>query len=107
MCMAFGKLPSDPFWEKMDPMERMWLFQSWAYKNEVRLDEMKHQAIFIGSFSNLEMAKKLSKEPDYESTDEDFEASTKLVLAAREKELKGINNESKRKSRRKRKLINR
>lgn len=75
----FNKLPSDPFFEEMDPMEKLWLFHSWAHDNNLELASLKDQAIFIGAFSNLEMAKQMLKGPTFESSDEDFEASFNYV----------------------------
>ena len=63
----------------MDPYEKLWLFYAWAHKNNLKIDSMKDQAILIGAFSNLEMAKQMSKGPDYQLSDEDFESSWQHV----------------------------
>lgn len=63
----------------------------------------RNYAIFNGSFVNMEMAQRIISEenPDYESTEDDFAESTKMVLESREKALK-----EQKKKRRRRKVIN-
>ena len=100
---TFQKLPSDPFFEQMDQMEKMLLFYAWANKNNVELESMKNQAILIGAFSNLEMAQKMSRGPDYQLSEEEFDASYDYVQSQPMPEaLQGISEEGNSRRRRRR-----
>lgn len=99
LCKTFQKLPTDPFFEQIDPLEKMWLFYSWAHDNNVNIENMKDQAILIGSFSNLEMAKQMSKGPDYQLSEDDYESSWQYVQSQPMKDssaLDGINTRRRR-----------
>lgn len=60
-------------------MERMFLFYSWIQKNENVAELMRDQAILTGAFSNPQMAQRMTKKPDYSSSDEDMEKSWEMV----------------------------
>lgn len=92
MVMTFRELPDSPFFENMDPLIKVWLFESWIQKRKQKLKDMKDQGILIGSFTNPEAANKMYKadNPDYISTEEDFEKSSEYV---REQALKDIEME--------------
>ncbi len=75
----FRRLPSDPWFDEIDPVEKLYLFYSWQEKEIRQMELMRSQAILIGSFSNLEMARDLSKPPDFESSDEEYEDSWNFV----------------------------
>lgn len=66
----------------MDPMVRSWLFHSWLQDLEEKHKFSESYAILQGAFYNPEMAKKMLKKdnPDYESTDEDFEKASRMIL---------------------------
>jgi len=53
-------LPNDPFFEEMDPMVKLWLYESWSYEYEQKINQDRALGILIGSFTNPEAAKKLS-----------------------------------------------
>ncbi len=81
------------------------------YLNWLRDAEEKHEfatdySIFTGSFSNAEMAKKMinSRNPTHETSDEEFEESTRKLLEQR-KVLDQIKEVNKPLHRRKRKVI--
>jgi hypothetical protein len=101
---TFGKLPSDPFFEEMHPLEKHWLFESWYHDQELQAERMKNQAILTGGFYNPEMAHRMFKKdrPDFASTDDDFEAATQFVREQIEQEAQG---KKKGRRRRKAKLI--
>ena len=69
------------------------------HDEELRLERMKSQAILIGAFFNPEMANRMLKQerPDFKSSDEDWEDTTKYV---REQIEEQAQFEGKRKSRR-------
>jgi hypothetical protein len=76
---TFHKLPNEPFYEDIDAYLKVWLYESWRYKLELESEKERNQAIFLGSFSNYEMAVKMVKaeNPDMKTTD--FEATTQMV----------------------------
>ena len=83
----------------MDPILKMWMFQNWIADQNDNMEIAKNHAYLVGSFYNPEAVKKLLDEDNkHISSDEDFEASTKLML--QDREIKS-QNESKRKRKRK------
>ena len=64
--------------------------------------------MFLGSFTNWEMAQKISKEDDIESSDEDFEKSTENVKKISEiiEQRKVIQSKEVNLHRRRRKVVN-
>lgn len=86
----------------MDPLEKLWLFNGWVQKNKINVDILRDHAIFTGSFSNLEMAKQVSKKPDYSSSDEDWDKSWDYIQSqpVKDSALKDINKEGFRNSKR-------
>lgn len=86
----------------MDPVKRLWIFYNWIEDQNDDVELVKNHAYLLGSFSNPEAVRKLTGKDGqkYTSTDEEFEASTQLILQDREKEV-GL---EKGKKKRKRKL---
>lgn len=78
-------------------------YESYLADLEEKHEFARNYAIFNGSFFNMEMAQRIISEenPDYESTEDDFAESTKMVLDSRENTL----SEQKRK-RKRRKVLN-
>lgn len=76
-----GKAPWDEYWDELEPMQKLWLYEAWVAKDENELEKDKALAILIGSFSNPEAAKKIYKKenPDFKSNDKDWEESWKAV----------------------------
>jgi hypothetical protein len=65
----------------MDDWKWMWMYQSWIQDQEEMHKTYKNYALFMGSFSNWEMANRVSKQdnPDHEASDEDFEKASEFV----------------------------
>lgn len=63
------------------------MYEHWVRDEEQQYELLKSQAILIGSFTNPDAAKAMIKAetPDFESSEEDFEKSLKMVLDDREK----------------------
>lgn len=63
------------------------MFEHWLRDQEQEYESLRGQSILIGSFTNPEMAQKMIKvdNPDFASTDEDFEKSAQMVLEDRNK----------------------
>lgn len=65
----------------MDEFTWAWMYQSWLQDQEELHKTYKNFALFLGSFFNWEMANRISKQdnPDYETSDEEFEESFEKV----------------------------
>jgi formate-dependent nitrite reductase cytochrome c552 subunit len=68
----------------MDPMIRVWLYESWIADLQDKHQFTKDYTILGGSFHNPEAARQMiqSENPSIVSTDEEYEASTQMVLEA-------------------------
>lgn len=100
----FTKTPDDPWFEDLDPIVRLYMYESWYVDLEDKNEFAKSYAILQGSFANPEMARKMVKldNPDFESSDEDFDKVSKSIVEKNRQELK----EAPKLKRRKRKLLN-
>lgn len=76
-----GVLPSDDRIEKIDPIEKQYLFVNWMQDQTEKFEIAKNHAYLIGSFINPEAAKKLLEgdADQIESEDEDFDKSIDMV----------------------------
>lgn len=77
----FGKAPDDPYFEEMDEWTWAWLYQSWIQDQEEEFNKYKDFSLFVGSFSNPEMAQTIARRdnPEYQVSDEDFNKSVKVL----------------------------
>ncbi len=113
MCKMFNRLPSDSFFEEMDPIEKLWLYESWMHEIELEHELHQRTAILTGSFSNPQAAQDYVKQlnPDFALTDEEFDESLEMVRRAQEKyiqeqaEIAIPQTEIKKRRKQKRKLI--
>jgi hypothetical protein len=97
----FNKMPDDPFFEEMDPVQKAWMFFSWAedYGDEFKL--LENQGYLIASFTNPEAVKKVlgAGAQKHMSTDEEFEKTSQEVFG----KIKQINEEENSKASRRKK----
>lgn len=86
----------------MDPVKKLWMFYNWIEDQNDDVELVKNHAYLLGSFSNPEAVKKLTGKDgqQYTSTDEEFEASTQLVIS----DAQNSANPETRKRKRKRKI---
>ena len=96
----FQKLPDDSFFEEMDPLMRLWLYESWYHEQELEAEKLKMQAVLIGSFFNPEAARNIIKRdnPDFETSDEEWE---KLGNEIHEEAVRDLQKGGRRRKRRK------
>lgn len=109
MCKLYQREPDDDWFENLSPVKRLWMYESWCQDLIDKNEFAKSFSIFLGSFSNPEAAQQMLKQenPDYGSTDEDFEESTRMVLEAREKHnQEEVSKNKPKRRRRRRKVIN-
>lgn len=73
----------------MDMSIWLWMYQSWLQDQEDRQEFAENQAIFTGSFSNPDMAKRIikSKNPDYQMDDKEFDRISKQIAKNNRKDL--------------------
>jgi hypothetical protein len=97
LCEKYQKLPDDIWFEEIDPVMWLWMYESWCRDVEEKNEFAKSYAILQGSFVNPDMARKMikSENPDFESTDEDYEKLSRQMIEDNRKTLR----------RRKRKLL--
>jgi hypothetical protein len=101
LCKVFQKKPDDPFFEEMDPVQKMWMFHQWIGDQLDSAELAKNHAYLLASFDHPEEVKKILGGGDVHiSTDEEFEESSRIVREASLKALAGKDNS--RKARRKR-----
>lgn len=64
----------------MDPVRKLWMYENWVSDQEDQAELAKNHAFLLGSFWNPEAVKQLTGGGNvYESTEEDLDASTRLV----------------------------
>lgn len=85
----FRRLPDDNFFENIDPMTKLWMYESWIKDEEEKHKFARDYSVFIGSFYNPEAAKQaMSQEnPNYSLSEKEEEETMQKVLAARPKPL--------------------
>lgn len=66
----------------MDPVMKMWMFNSWLEDSNENVELFKHHGYLIGSFINPEAAKQLNGSNSYSVSEEEFEETTKMVRNA-------------------------
>lgn len=93
-------MPDDDWFDKIDPILKLWLYNSWQQDLIDKNDFAKNYSILIGSFTNYKMAQKmLDGNNTVVSNEEEYEKSTQIMLEDREKKT------PKRMSRRKRRQL--
>jgi len=63
----------------MDPVLKMWLYHQWLGDHRDDAELAKNHAYLLGSFSNPEAVKQMMDGNDHESSDEEFEESSRIV----------------------------
>lgn len=72
----------------MDPVQKVWMFENWLADQTDRAELAKNHAYLLASFDHPDAVKQLVGEGNvHESTDEEFEESSRLV---RELNLKAL-----------------
>ena len=82
MAKTFGRELDDVWFEELDPVLKLLMYESWRKDQEEENEFARSYAILQGSFANPEMAKKMIKaeNPEFESSDEDFEKVSNQML---------------------------
>lgn len=84
------------------------MYESWRADIEDKNEFAKSFSIFLGSFFNPEAAQQILKvdNPGHVSTNEEFEESTRIMIADKKRALEDNENKLKRRRRRRVKVIN-
>ena len=99
MSKIYQKTPDDSFFEEMDPVLKRWLFENWVADKKDAAELAKNHAYLLASFSHPEAVKQLLGDGNvHQSTDEEFEESSRMV---REMNLKDLKKEPVKRRRRK------
>ncbi len=88
----------------MDPVMKMWMFNSWVEDTNENVELFKQHGYLIGSFINPEAAKHLNGDNGYSTSEEDFDATTQMIRDDIEKEQKKAAKISPRRKRRRKKI---
>jgi len=85
MCKQRNKDLDDPWFDEIDPVLKVYMYEHWCRDKEEEFEMARSQSILIGSFSNPSAAKDMLKaeNPDFSSSDADFEGSLQIVRANR------------------------
>ena len=97
-------MPDSDYIEDMDPLMKLWLYESWIEDLEEKNEFAKNYTILQGSFTNPEMAREMIKKenPEHVSSDEDFSESIRWM---EESQKKSEEEDSKNKGKRRRRRI--
>ena len=79
MCKTYGELPNSPFITEMDPVLLEWSFHNWQEDQREQAELAKNTAYLLASFWNPEAVKQILQADVHQSTDEEFEESSKMV----------------------------
>lgn len=80
LCTTYKKTPDDPFITDMDPVQKIWMFENWLADQNDQAELAKNHAYLLASFSHPEAVKQILGDGNvHESTDEEFEESSKMV----------------------------
>lgn len=84
------------------------MYESWIQDLREKNEFTRNYAILTGSFSNMELAKKMiaMDKPTFESSDEDFEATTRMIEEDVEREMAERKGMSRRRRRRRYGVVN-
>ena len=85
MCKTYRKEWDDPWFDEMNPVMKLLYYESFRQDLEDQHEFARNYAILTGSFTNMELAQKMISEPTYESSEEDLDESTRMVLEGRKK----------------------
>lgn len=74
-------MPDDPFFEEMDPVLKLWMYNNWLEDQKDDVEITKNQAYLIGSFINPEAVRRALGEGQtiIKSSEEEFDESTEIV----------------------------
>lgn len=105
LCKIFQKTPDDPFFEEMDPVQKIWMFENWLGDQLDKGELAKNHAYLLASFDHPEAIKQIMGGGNvHMSSDEEFEESSRMVQEMNMKSLNLAKKEQTGRKRRKRSI---
>lgn len=100
MCKQHGKDLDNPWFDELDPVLKVYMYEHWCRDKEEEFEMARSQSILIGSFTNPSAAQDMLKaeSPDFASSDEDFERSLEMIKESKK-------NQGRKRKRQQRKII--
>lgn len=100
-------MPDDPWFDELDPGMKVYMYEHWYLDKQEEYNLLRSMAILGGSFTNPEAAKQMIKSdnPDYESTEEEFLESMRMVQRDAERQRKEAEVPERRRHRRIKALV--
>ncbi len=80
----------DPRIVDMDPVQKIWMYENWLADQVDKAELAKNHAYLLASFWNPEAVKQILGDNVHESTEEEFDETSRMV---RELNVKQINEE--------------
>ena len=96
-------MPDDPELENMDPLMKMWMFNSWVEDNNENVDLLKHTGYLIGSFIDPKAARDIAENKNFVVDEQVFEDTFKEIS---EHNKKALEEKPKERKRKRKKIIN-
>jgi hypothetical protein len=94
-------MPDDPKITDMDPVQKIWAYENWAADQNDDIELAKNHAYLLASFSNPEAVKQiLGNDNIHESTEDEFEESSRMVREMNLKTLAPLQNTVRKRKRR-------
>ena len=92
--------PDDPRITDMDPVQKLWMYENWLADQNEQAELAKNHAYLLASFWNPEAVQSILGGNVYDTTEEEFEESTRIVREQSLKMQKELESQQKRKRRR-------
>lgn len=105
LCEMWQKPIDHPDITDMDQVQKIWMFQNWQADQNDSAELAKNHAYLLASFSHPEAVQQILGDGNtHESTEDEFEESSRMVREMNLKSL-GINNQPTDNKRKRRRLI--
>lgn len=90
MCKQHGKSLDSPWFDELDPVLKVYMYEHWCRDKEEEFELARSQSILIGSFTNPSAAQDMlkSENPDFASSDEDFERSLQMIKESKKNQVR-------------------
>ena len=90
MCKQHGKSLDSPWFDELDPVLKVYMYEHWCRDKEEEFELARSQSILIGSFTNPSAAQDMlkSENPDFASSDEDFERSVQMIKESKKNQVR-------------------
>jgi hypothetical protein len=95
--------PDDPRITEMEPVQKIWMYENWVADQNDEAELAKNHAYLLASFWNPEAVKQILGDGNvHQSTDEEFEESSRMVREVNLKSLQAEQSQQTNNTRRKR-----